>query len=211
MNDTIDMNITAIKQQERLKGRYSIYVDDKYAFSLSADALLAEKLYVGQELDKQQLAYYKKLSADDKAYGLALAYVARRMRSAHELADYFRRKGYDEALGRQIMEKLERLGLIDDAKFAEAWVRNRRLLKPVSKRRLTQELKQKRVADDTVDQVLREDETDELAVLRELVARKRKQTKYQDDLKLMQYLARQGFSYDDIKRVVAADDDDEEE
>ena len=199
------MNITAIKQQEQLKGRYSIYVDERYAFSLSADALLAEGLVVGQEVDTEQLKAYKKLSADDNAYGLALAYVARRMRSRYELSDHFRRKGYDAALAGQIMAKLEKLGLLNDETFAEAWVRNRRLLKPVSVRRLTQELRQKRVSDDIIAQVLKRDETDELAVLQELIARRRKQTKYQDDLKLVQYLARQGFSYDDIKRALTVE------
>lgn len=196
------MQITAIKQQERLKGRYSIYVDDKYAFSLSADALLDERLHQGQELDEQQLKAYKKLSADDKAYGLALAYVARRLRSQWELRDYFRRKGYDEALSEQILQRLEKLGLVDDEKFARAWVNDRRLFKSTSKRRLTQELRAKRISDDIIDEVLAEDETDERQVLRELVERKRKQSRYQDDLKLMQYLARQGFSYDDIKQVL---------
>jgi regulatory protein len=201
------MQITAIKQQERLKGRYSIYVDDKYAFSLSADALLAERLYNGQQLDEVQLKAYKKLSADDKAYGLALAYVARRMRSRYEISDYFRRKGYDEALSEQLLSRLENLRLIDDVAFAEAWVRNRRLLKSVSKRRLTQELRQKRVEDDIIERVLQADETDDRNVLRELVEKKRRQIKYHDDVKLMQYLARQGFGYDDIKSALHSGDE----
>lgn len=199
------MKITAIKQQERLKGRYSIYVDDKYAFSLSADALLAEKLHQGQEIDAGQLKAYKKLSQDDKAYNLALAYVARRLRSEWELGDYFRRKGYDKALSTQILEKLQALGLVDDEKFAQAWVNDRRLLKSVSKRRLTQELRQKRIADGIIADVLAADETDERQVLRGLVERKRQQSRYKDDLKLMQYLARQGFGYDDIKAVLNED------
>lgn len=196
------MNITAIKQQERLKGRYSIYVDEKYAFSLSADALLDERLVPGQELDEQQFKAYKKLSADDKAYNLALAYIARRMRSEWELRDYFRRKGYDQELGDQILDRLAKLGFVDDEKFAEAWVRNRRLLKPTSKRRLIAELKQKRVPESVIDKALTEDETDERTVLGELITKKRRQTKYNDDLKLMQYLARQGFGYDDIKAAL---------
>lgn len=199
------MKITAIKQQERLKGRYSIFVDEKYAFSFSADALLEEKLHTGQELDTAELKRYKKLSDDDKAYNLTLAYVARRIRSEWELHDYFRRKGYDEELSQQILEKLDRLGFVDDLKFAEAWVWNRRLLKSVSRRRLTQELRQKRITDETIEQVLSEDEADEREVLRELVERKRKQSKYQDNLKIMQYLARQGFNYDDIKSVLSED------
>lgn len=200
------MKVTEIKQQERLKGRYSVFVDEKYSFSLSADGILESRLYVGQELDTADVKTYKKLSEDDKAYGLALAYAVRRMRSRWEFSDYFRRKGYDEQLSQQITEKLVSLGLVDDEKFAEAWVRNRRLLKPVSKRRLTQELRQKRVSDDIIEHALAEDETDERSVLRELIARRRKQTKYQDDLKLMQYLARQGFSYDDIKSALNEDD-----
>ncbi|MEO6761386.1 MAG: RecX family transcriptional regulator [Candidatus Saccharimonadales bacterium] len=194
------MKITSIKQQERIKGRYSIYLDEKYAFSLSADALLEERLIRGQEINDNELTRYKQLSADDKAYNLTLAYVARRMRSKWELTEYFRRKGYDESLDRHILDKLERIGFVDDKKFAEAWVRNRRMLKPSSKRRLVQELRQKRIDNDIIEQVLAEDETDERQVLRELIARKRKQSRYQDDLKLMRYLAGQGFGYDDIKQ-----------
>lgn len=201
------MKITAIKQQERLKGRYSVYVDEKYTFSLSEGALLDQKLFVGQELTKEQVAEYKKLSADDKAYNLTLAYVARRMRSRWELEDYFRRKGYEEEVGNQVMEKLLEFRLVNDEAFARSWVENRRLLKPVSKRRLTQELRQKRIADDIIDTVLTEDETNELAVLGELVERKRKQSKYKDNLKLMQYLAGQGFNYGDIKTALNEDSD----
>ena len=200
------MIITAIKQQERLKGRYSIYVDDKYAFSLGADTLLEAKVTPGQQLDAAQLKAYKKLSGDDKAYSLALAYVARRMRSQHELTDYFHRKDYDQSLSDQILQKLTALGLVDDLKFAEAWVRNRRILKPTSKRKLIMELRQKHVAADIIDQVLLEDETSEQSVLQELISRKRKQTRYRDDLKLMRYLAGQGFGYDDIKRALHAED-----
>ena len=196
------MNITAIKQQVKLAGRYSIFVDEKYSFSLSEGTLLDEKLYVGMELDKTQVESYKKLSADDKAYNLTLAYVARRPRSRWELEDYFRRKGYDEEVGVQILEKLERLGFVNDENFARSWVENRRLLKPISTRKLSMELRQKRIADETIRKVLAEDETDELDTLRQLVERKRKQTKYQDDMKLMQYLARQGFGYDDIKQAL---------
>lgn len=197
------MTITAIRQQQRAKGRYSIYVDERYGFSLSADALLAEKVTVGQAIDMQQLKAYKRLSSEDKAYMLAISYVVRRQRSRGELADYFQRKGYDDKLRRHIMSKLERINLVDDERFAEAWVRNRRIQKPVSKRRLQQELRQKRIADETIERVLVEDEADERTVLRELIACRRKQSKYQDNVKLMQYLARQGFSYDDIKTALA--------
>jgi regulatory protein len=96
---------------------------------------------------------------------------------------------------------------LNDEAFARAWIENRRLLKPISLRRLTQELRQKHLSNDVIEQVLAEDETDELETLRELVAKKQLQSKYRDnELKFMQYLARQGFNYGDIKQALQKED-----
>jgi regulatory protein len=196
------MKITAIKQQEKRKDRYSVFVDGKYAFSLSEGALLETKVASGQELDKARLKEFKKLSADDKAYGNALRYVTMRPRSEWEMRDYLRRKQAEEPVAEKIIAKLRSLDLLNDETFARTWVENRRLLKPTSRRKLELELKQKRVPQEIIDKALREDrvQTDEREVLRELVERKRK--RYPDNLKLMQYLARQGYSYNDIKSVL---------
>lgn len=193
------MNVTAIKQQVRQEGPYSIFVDGKYAFSLSAEGLIVSKLVTGQELSQAELTEYKTRSQEDKAYNLTLAYVVRRMRSEGELLDYFRRKQYAPELAEQIMERLKRSGFVDDREFAQRWVENRRLLRSTSTKKLRLELRQKHIADDIIREVLAQDETDERQLLRELVAKKRRQTRYQDDQKLMAYLARQGFNYDDIK------------
>jgi regulatory protein len=196
------MKITAIKVQVKREGRYSLFVDGKYAFSLSADGLLNAGLVNGQELTEADIRVYKKLSTDDKAYGLALEYVIRRMRSEGELHDYFRRKKYEPELAEQMIAKLKQAGYVDNLEFARRWVENRRLFKATSARRLKLELQQKKVSSDIIQTVLAEDETDERQVLRELVAKKRKQSRYQDDQKLIAYLARQGFSYDDIKSAL---------
>jgi SOS response regulatory protein OraA/RecX len=69
------------------------------------------------------------------------------------------------------------------------------------------ELKQKHINEDIIREVLDEDETDERDQLRTLVAKKR--SRYPDDQKLMQYLARQGFGFDDIKSVLREIDEDD--
>ncbi|HUS26021.1 MAG TPA: RecX family transcriptional regulator [Nevskiaceae bacterium] len=196
------MKITAIKQQVKRTDRYSVFVDGTYAFSLSESGLLESRLASGQELDAASLRQLKKTAGLDKAYGNALRYVALRPRSVWELRTYLQRKAVDEHAAEQITHRLRASGFLDDLAFARAWVANRRLLKSTSRHRLQQELKQKQVSEDIIAQVLAEDTTDERQVLRDLVARKRKQTKYQDDLKLMQYLARQGYGYDDIKAAI---------
>lgn len=194
------MKITAIKQQQKRADRYSIFVDDTYSFSLSESGLIESRLASGQELTAAKLADLKKAAGLDKAYGQALRYVAIRPRSEGELRDYFRRKQIDSVTGEQIIQRLRNMSLVDDAAFARAWVGNRRLLKSVSKRRLRLELQQKRVASDIIDQVLQDDEGNDKQALKELIEKKR--ARYPDQQKLMQYLARQGFSYDDIKNAL---------
>jgi regulatory protein len=160
------MKITAIKQQVKRADRYSVFVDGKYSFSLSENALLDQRLASGQELDERQLKELKEASGNDKAYGNALRYVAMRPRSEWELRDYLRRKDVDEPVAEIIVERLQRVGLLDDLAFARAWVANRRLLKATSVRKLRLELKQKHVAEDVANQALAEDETDERDALR---------------------------------------------
>jgi len=198
------MQITAIKQQVKQANRYSVFVDGKYSFSLSETALLGSGIASGQELTTARLAELKKLSAHDKAYGRALRYVAMRPRSEWEVRFYLKRKDVDADEAAVITERLRKNGLVDDLAFARAWVANRRLLKATSKRRLVQELHQKQVADAIIEQVLAEDETDERQTLRDLVEKKRHIARYRlDATKFMQYLARQGYGYDDIKSVLA--------
>jgi regulatory protein len=196
------MKITSIKQQVKRADRYSIFVEGKYAFSLSESALLESKLARGQELSREQLGEFKKLSADDKLYNQTLRYVAMRPRTRWEVEFYLERKQASPALIDNILNKLSNIGLIDDRKFAQAYVNDRKLLRPASRRKIIAELRKKRVADEVIQQVTSAEEVDDRTALRAVIERKRRQTKYQDDTKLMQYLARQGFGYDDIKSTL---------
>jgi regulatory protein len=196
------MKITSIKQQAKRTDRYSVFIDEKYSFSLSGNALLESKLANGQELGQEQIREFKKLSADDKLYNQTLRYVALRPRTEWEVEQYLWRKDASPALIKQILNKLSDIGLIDDAKLAQAFVNDRRLLRPTSLRKLILELRKKHVADDIIQRVTRGNATAEQTALLAVIERKRRQAKYQDDLKLMQYLARQGFNYDDIKNAL---------
>ncbi|MDB5186504.1 MAG: regulatory protein RecX [Candidatus Saccharibacteria bacterium] len=200
------MKISNIKQQVKRPDRYSVYVDEKYTCSFSERELLNLGLRVGQELSAEDLEALKNDAVRDKAYDRSLNLIMRRPRSEWEIRDYLKRNQYDPEIIDDTVDHLNERGYLSDLDFAKRWVESRRLLKSTSKRRLNQELKQKRVSDDIISQVLEEDETDELEVLKDLVERKRKQLKYRDDLKLMQYLSRQGFSYDQIKQAIEGRD-----
>jgi regulatory protein len=197
------MKITKIVQQQKQQTRYSVFVDEKYAFSLSETKLLESQLVSGQELTKEQIADYKKLSAEDKLYNRALNYVALRPRSVWEVQEYLRRKESPAPLTEHITNKLIGLGLLDDQKYAQMFVHDRTLLRPTSRRKMIMELRKKRLSEEVIQLTFEAEPTDDLTALREIVAKKRQLTKYKNnELKFMQYLARQGFGYSDIKQVL---------
>lgn len=199
------MKITSIRQQVKRSDRYSLYVDGEYAFSLSESALLQHELHSGIELTAEQVQDYKRLSVDDKLYSQALKYVAMRTRTMWEVTSYLQRKEASPPLIETVLNKLSTVGLLDDKKYAESFVNDRRLLKPSSRRKLMMDLRKKRISSEIIEQVVGNEQTDDQAALLHIIETKRRQTKYQDDTKLMQYLARQGFRYDDIKTALRAD------
>jgi regulatory protein len=197
--------ITAIKAQVKNQNRVSVYVNGAYAFSLTPSQLLEQKIHGGLALTEARLAELKKASEFGKAFERTLNFVMIRTRSTREVRDYFWRKKIVPEDGEVILQKLTARGYVNDANFARAWVQQRQLTKARSRRQLTAELKQKGVNDATIAAALQTQDYDEHAALRELIAKKRKITRYQDPQKLKQYLARQGFGFDDISAVLAED------
>ena len=197
------MTITAIKKQVKNPDRYSVFIDTRYSFSLSSEALLSSGLIAGQELTAEELKQQKEQSADDKMYNACLNLIARRMRSKGEIELYLKRKKVSPTLLSNILNKLSEKGLIDDKKFASSFINDRNLLKPTSRRKLILELRSKNVPGDIITEVIEDDDQQEKTNLIRIVENKRRQSKYKDDQKLMQYLARQGFNYSDIKEVLA--------
>ncbi len=200
------MKISNIKRQVKRQDRYAVYIDDKYVFSLGESELLNSGLNIGQELSSEDLKRFNQLAVMDKALDRTMRFMSIRSRSIWEVQTYLKRKGYGENTSNEIIKKLTKLGFIDDESFTKAWVENRRLLKPVSKRRLIMELRQKRVDNSIIDKALEEDEVTDESTLRQLIEKRR--GRYKNEIKLMQYLVRQGYNYQDVKSALESKSED---
>jgi regulatory protein len=195
--------ITDIQQQKNNPGRYSISIDDKYAFPLSANDLLAWGLHLNQELSEQELEELKTGAGQSKAYDQALNYLSLRKRSTKEVTDYLKRKHYETEVIDRTLARLVDNKLVDDLDFAHSWVNDRNILKPRSKRVLEGELRQKGVSREDIEVVLAEiSADDQLQILRGVIAKKKTLAKYQDPQKLTEYLVRQGFDYYQVKQAL---------
>lgn len=212
------MKITSISVQARDSNRVNVSVDGKYRFSLDIFQVSDLGLRVGQEYTEQELASLEQESQFGKLYARALEYSLSRPRSVREMRDYLYKKTYSvkrrsskagevyEKLGvprliaDRVLERLIDKDYVNDEKFAEFWVEYRFQRKGVSLKRLRMELAQKGVDSDIIERALDGSSRDDQQELQKILAKKR--SRYPDEQKLMQYLARQGFSFDDIKSAI---------
>ena len=209
------LKITDMKQGVKNPERVNVFVDGKFSFSLNVAQVVDFKLKVGMELSSEKLAELKKASGFGKLYQRTLEWVLVRPRSVRETREYLVRKlktSFSDPLpvGREdsskdisefsdeIISRLLAKGYLNDRTFAEFYVENRFVKKGISKKRLKLELMQKGVASEIIDGVL--DVRDDEEEIAKMIAKKR--AKY-DNEKLIQYLCRQGFSYDLVREKVS--------
>lgn len=112
-----------------------------------------------------------------QAKDLCLRLLTDRPRSRAELSKKLADKGYDEGVSARVLDRLTEVGLVDDAAFAEQWVRSRHVFSGKGKRALAMELRTKGVAPEVaavaLDQIDGDDERERAA---ELVRRKLRTT-----------------------------------
>lgn len=107
------------------------------------------------------------------ARSIALDRIAARDRTRHELAQTLAAKNVPPEVAGQVLDRLQEVGLVDDAAFAEAWVESRQQRRHLSRPALRRELQAKGVDRDQIDAALESvDFGDELAAARELARRR---------------------------------------
>ncbi len=211
------MKITALSTQVRNPDRVNVSIDGKYRFSLDISQVIDFGVKIGREVDESELQTLETESQFGKLYARALEYCLMRPHSVREVRDYLYRKtltqkyksrqgeikekaGYSPALTDRVLTKLQQKRYVDDEQFTRWWVENRNLTKGTSLRKLTTELRAKGVSGEIIESVMGESERSDEDELSKIIAKKRR--KYSDNQKLIGYLARQGFSYEDIVRAL---------
>lgn len=215
------MKITDISLQARNPDRVNVSVDGKFRFSLDIYQVGELGIRVGRDYEESELLTIENESQYGKLYARTLEYCLMRPHSAREVKDYLWKKtrttkyksrdgqikdreGVSVVNADRVFERLTEKGYIDDEKFARFWVENRNQAKGASRRKLTAELRTKGVEASIIESVLSATERTDDDELRKVLNKKR--SKYDDEQKLIAYLARQGFSYHDIKSALMSDD-----
>lgn len=202
--------ITALEPQKR-KGRLNVFVDGQFIMGIGESVAADLSLRVGREITPEKLREIAGAEEVHKATEAALVLLEVRARAKREIEMRLSQKGYEESIISRVIEKLIRLGLLDDAQFAAQWVEAKTRVggsRPVGRRRLSSELYAKGVAKDQIaEAVAAVTGADELVLARAAAAKKVRSVPTDPEAlqaerrRLMGFLQRRGFGWETVKLV----------
>ena len=203
------MQITAI--EPRRKGLSALYIDGELAVKLDTEVLIAQRFDVGREITDEELRECLIASELKRCKDKAMWLISFRDHSRRELVDKLRRD-YSEDCCEQTADRMVELGLIDDERFARRYSADLINLKHLSYRGVRQKLAEKGISRELIDEVTGEPEIDEEQQIRTIIDKKYSRVMNDEKGRRRAYnaLMRLGFSYRDIKSVMAEYTDTEE-
>jgi regulatory protein len=146
------------------------------------------------------------IDSEPALYDAAVKILMRRAHSVSEMKKALIRRTADEGLIQKVIARLKQNGLIDDARFAKQFARQRTEIRHQGKYRVVRELRARGVSDQHIETAVEEAaaNSDEAAMVRQRIDRKLKLFRGEIDERklasLYRTLLRAGFSSQTIRR-----------
>jgi regulatory protein len=148
----------------------------------------------------------RQLETEAELYDVAVRALMQRAHSVHEMKTKLERRSDNKLLVQLVMARLKENGMIDDARYAKQFARQRTESRKQGKFRVARDLRARGIPDRHIDSALEEvaQNTDEAAMVRQRIVRKLRSFRGELDERKMasiyRSLLRAGFSADVIRR-----------
>jgi regulatory protein len=152
----------------------------------------------------------RQLETESELYDVAVRALMRRAHSVHEMKKKLERHSENKLLVQLVMARLKENGIIDDARYAKQFARQRTETRKQGKFRIARDLRGRGIPDRHIEAALEEatKSTDEGAMVRQRIERKLRSYLGELDEKKMASiygsLVRAGFSADVVRRELKA-------
>ncbi len=193
--------ITAIEPSEEDPNFRDIYVQGKFAMTLSISAVEELKLTIEQPWDDETSNAIETCTAIEDARHIAIDLISRRTWGCNELIRRLVKRGSAKTIAEQTVEQLCDDGWLDDHAFACALIRQWLRKEPAGRRWLQHKLYEKEIPQDIANPAIDEELAgiSEQDSANEFAAKRIAKTSGDDETvqrKVMAALSRKGFSLD---------------
>ena len=187
------------------KNKYKVYVEEQFAFVLYKGELSRYHLAVGAQIS---IEVYQEILDEvilKRAKLRALHLLNSMGRTEAQLREKLYLDQYPEEIIEETMDYVKSFGYVNDEEYARSFIDSRKDRK--SKKEIYMQLCQKGIDKVVLDNVFEEyyDSEDSKDAIRSLLRKKRYDSEtasYVETQKIMGFLMRKGFSYDDIRQVL---------
>ena len=187
------------------KTKYKVYVDGQFAFILYKGELSRFHIAEDQELSQE---IYEKIRTEvilKRAKLRAMHLLNDMWRTEAQLREKLTRNGYPADIVEAAISYVKSFGYINDYEYARSFIESRKERK--SRREIYMQLVGKGVSRELIDEAFeesyeREDSTEAIRRLLEKKHYDRENTTLEEKKKIMAYLVRKGFGYDDIRKTM---------
>lgn len=192
--------ITDIKPQVKHDGRFSVFINDKFAFGISELEMLKFSLSSGMELSDKKLNEILLALDVEKCQDYANSLVCARMYTKKELKRKLSTKGYSDETVNVVISRLAEYGYVDDFEYAKLYISEMKQKFGVYK--LKQKLYEKGISSEILDRCFEDFENKDVAV-KHLKTKLRGRRYEKDDIpKLLRFLAQKGFTFDESQSAL---------
>lgn len=181
------MKITKLEYQKKDPNRVNVYVDEKYAVGLDVNALVKLGLYKNQEISQEELNKIIGESEFGKLFNYTLNFLSYRPRSEWEIRHKLKFKSKEQQLINNVIDKLKKIGQINDVDFAKWFIDQRQAFRPTGRKRLKYELSKKGIKNKIISQTFENNSETERGILNESQLAARAVNKLANRLKLSDY------------------------
>lgn len=196
------MKVTRVEAVTKTK--YKVFLDEQFAFELYKGELSRYQIAEGAQISETiyEMIRQEVILKRIKLRALHLLNVSDRTEA--DLRNKLRQSHYPEDLIEEAVAYVKRFGYINDERYVQMYVLNRKEKK--SRREIYAALLQKGIPGEQIDEAFEScyDQEDALEAIRTLLSKKG----YRPDMdenqkqKLYGYLARKGFGYEEIRRAM---------
>ena len=182
----------------------NLYADGEFLLGVAADTLIRFGLRKGDEITPATVRAIERAEELLGAKTAAMRLLGVRPRTVREIRDALREKEFADDVAAETISALSASGLLDDAAFARAYIRNTLALRPAGRILLKRKLLllgvDRALADEAVGEILRGIDQAEAAkrAAEKFLARKRRRPAEERRLagQLVEFLLRRGYPWE---------------
>ena len=189
-----------------------VTIDGERMLTITEETFFRFGLVDGLAMDSERLREIELADGVARAMAEAHRLIDYRMRTRHELAVSLKSRGRPDDVIVEVLDRLEKVGLIDDGRFARQWIDERLRRRPVGLTLLRRELRQKGIDPEITEAALEESASGEEESDRAYEALRRQTHRYARldrdaaHRRMVSFLGRRGFGqgviYQTVQRVL---------